>query len=257
MTNMSSLAFNPDHPDADWSGYVAPRTSRKHPEGTPSAMAVHIATNETGFGPDESAKTAEWAKPARKITKPLPSSSSTFPLIGGPVPIDDPSAFDPSRWETEAVAAANRLERTDINRLTGTGRAMHIRGKKQAVPEFEKESSFDPERARRLREENPYNLNEGGLDAAQVEFQVNDGKDLSKLAGYRASSQSLISGLASEVAKGVKKSKCVTVSSSPFATDGNLPTDPYLSANGERKKDMLLENYSSIVPGYTGKRTFI
>ena len=47
------------------------------------------------------------------------------------------------------------------------------------------------------------------------------------------------------------------LSTAPYATDGSLPTDPYKSVSGERRKDLLLENFSSVVPGYTGKRTFI
>mmetsp|Transcript_4944 Transcript_4944/g.14025 ORF Transcript_4944/g.14025 Transcript_4944/m.14025 type:complete len:241 (-) Transcript_4944:1189-1911(-) len=240
---MKQTGYDPSHPDADWSGFVAPRTSRKHPDGTPSAMAVHISLQ----GPNEDAETAEWARPARKVVGSTRSKAgSTFSLIGGPVPSDDPSAFDPGQWETEAKASMERRKRgTDMSRLTDTGRAKHIRGKKTDVPDCEKG----------MKEDEGHSSGDG--DATR--FLRNDGQDLTKLAGYRSTgaSQSLLDGLAVDVAKNVKTTNCMAVSSSPYATDGNLPTDPYVAADGHRKKDLLLENYSSVIPGYTGKRTFI
>jgi len=247
---MQKTGYDPSHPDADWSGFVAPRTSRKHPDGIPTALAVHISLQ----GPNEDAGTAEWTRPARKVVAASRSEAgSTFFLIGGPVPPEDPSAFDPSKWATEAGASMAGIEQhsksTHVSRLTDKGRAMHIRGKKTVVPGNHEEGD-DGERAKRPQEE--------GTD--QTPFLHNDGQDLTKLAGYRSrqGSKSLLDGLAIDVAKNVENAtKCMAVSLSPYATDGNLPTDPYIAADGHRKKDLLLENYSSVIPGYTGKRTFI
>ena len=250
-----TTGYDPSHPDADWSGFVAPRTSRKHPDGIPSAMAVHISLE----GPNEDAETAEWARPARKQMAEASRSraGSTFSLIGGPIPCEDPSAFDPSKWTTEAsasmVGADDQNKPTDVSRLTDNGRAMHIRGKKTVVSSKHGESADNnSERAKRQK-------NDGSTELTP--FLHNDGQDLTKLAGYRShqggTSKSLLDGLAVDVAKNIQTAKCMAVSSSPYATDGNLPTDPYIAADGHRKKDLLLENYSSVIPGYTGKRTFI
>ena len=246
---MQKTEYDPSHPDADWSGFVAPRTSRKHPDGTPSAMACHVSLE----GPNEGAETEEWARPARKVVETSRSKAgATFSLIGGPIPSDDPSAFDPSQWETEAKASMERRKKgTDMSRLTDTGRAMHIRGKKTVVPNHEEGG----------RDYGEGDARSSGDNGGASQFLRNDGQDLTKLAGYRSTQggacQSLLDGLAVDVAKTVKTTKCMAVSSSPYATDGNLPTDPYVAADGHRKKDLLLENYSSICPGYTGKRTFI
>ena len=240
-----AAGYDPSHPDADWSGFVAPRTSRKHPDGIPAAMAVHLSLQ----GPNEDAETVEWARPARKQVGEISRSNkagSTFSLIGGPIPCEDPSAFDPSNWVTEASSSTGAMEQnktTDVSRLTDNGRAMHIRGKKTVVPDNHEEGN-NSERAKRRRDGNIA----GNTESPPSPFLNNDGQDLSK---------SLLDGLAVDVAKNVQAAKCVAVSSSPYATDGNLPTDPYIAADGHRKKDLLLENYSSVIPGYTGKRTFI
>ena len=248
----NATGYDPSHPDADWSGFVAPRTSRKHPDGIPAAMAVHISLE----GPNQDAETVEWARPARKqmVGAARSEEASTFSLIGGPIPCEDPSAFDPSKWITEASASMGADEQnnsTDMTRLTDNGRAMHIRGKKTLVPDNHEESN-NSERAKSRKEDG---------NTEQTPFLHNDGQDLTKLAGYRShqggASKSLLDGLAVDVAKNVQTAKCMAVSSSPYATDGNLPTDPYIAADGHRKKDLLLENYSSVIPGYTGKRTFI
>ena len=247
-----TTGYDPSHPDADWSGFVAPRTSRKHPDCIPAAMAVHMSLE----GPNEDAETAEWARPARKQAS-RSRAGSTFSLIGGPIPCEDPSAFDARNWITEASAsmgADEQTKSTDVSRLTDNGRAMHIRGKKTVVvPGNHEESDYNCERAKRQKKD--------GSTEQNAPFRHNNGQDLTKLAGYRShqggASKSLLDGLAVDVAKNVQTAKCMAVSSSPYATDGNLPTDPYIAADGHRKKDLLLENYSSVIPGYTGKRTFI
>ena len=88
-------------------------------------------------------------------------------------------------------------------------------------------------------------------------------KDPFDFVGFRAvganclGSGSFLEGIGREITKGAHFDAPKFVSTAPFATDGNLPTDPYKTASGERKKDLLLENFSSVVPGYTGKRRFI
>ena len=101
---MVNEIYDPCHIDADWSGWVALRTSRWHPTSPTTAMKVSVTTNETGFGPNREAETTEWSKPSRKlVTHSLGSKSSTFSLIGGPVSADD--LDDACRWESEASAA--------------------------------------------------------------------------------------------------------------------------------------------------------
>ena len=235
---MVNEIYDPCHIDADWSGWVALRTSRWHPTSPATAMKVSVTTNETGFGPNREAETTEWSKPSRKlVTHSLGSKSSTFSLIGGPVSADD--LDDACRWESEASAAANPAKGTQISQLTDAGRSMHIRGKKKSASKFQKEQLLDPKRTK-----------------TQNDIERNDGLDLSNLAGYRSQRggerRSFVDGLAAEVARSFSAPQGVTSFSAPYATDGILPTDPYVSASGERRKDLILENYRTIIPGYTG-----
>eukprot|EP00986_Skeletonema_menzelii_P011161 scaffold5672_cov142-Skeletonema_menzelii.AAC.4 len=93
--------YDPNHPDADWSGYVAV-SSRKH-----------VPEPKRG---DE----AEW-KPNKRIALKS-NDSSTLNLIGGPVPKDDPSTLGSSNWQSEAQAASVRTK-TTVDQLTETGRS--------------------------------------------------------------------------------------------------------------------------------------
>ena len=139
--------YDPNHPDADWSGFVAKRSCRKHIPNQPDQLVP--ATDGTNFGPRDDVQTADWSKPARRIVKHRESGavtadteseskfendigmrSSTFSLIGGPVPANSPSNFSPKCWETESQAAARKMK-TDLQQLTNRGRSIHVRGRKR------------------------------------------------------------------------------------------------------------------------------
>eukprot|EP00559_Dactyliosolen_fragilissimus_P000884 CAMPEP_0184867664 /NCGR_PEP_ID=MMETSP0580-20130426/27457_1 /TAXON_ID=1118495 /ORGANISM="Dactyliosolen fragilissimus" /LENGTH=256 /DNA_ID=CAMNT_0027368087 /DNA_START=82 /DNA_END=852 /DNA_ORIENTATION=+ len=238
--------YDPDHPDADWSGFVPKRSNKKHVRTLPLQLTV---IDGNGIGPCENAQIEEWKKPARKSVSHKESyagfceggddeglcyKSSTFSLIGGPVPVNDPSSVKASRWETEAQAAAKRKS-TNLGQFTDNGRSMQVRGLKrmQEVAENETKAS-----------QGSNNLNNTVKSSILCE----------KLFSSNSHTSSFLANLGKELAKenlGATK----YVSTAPFATDGNVPTDPYRTANGERRKDLLLENYSCVVPGYTGKRT--
>mmetsp|Transcript_42594 Transcript_42594/g.129282 ORF Transcript_42594/g.129282 Transcript_42594/m.129282 type:complete len:194 (-) Transcript_42594:24-605(-) len=174
---------------------------------------------------------------------------STFSLFGGPIPTDDPSKFDSCQWESESSAMTKRERRTGIDQLTDAGRSMHVRGKKEAT-----RRSVDPRGDAAIRE--GFSGLHDGEDDAFNEVR-NDGTDPTNLIGYRSGgmSKSFLSGLGKELAESVGATRYV--STAPYATDGDGPTDPYEGKDGQRRKDLLLENFSSIVPGYTGKRSFI
>jgi hypothetical protein len=66
----------------------------------------------------------------------------------------------------------------------------------------------------------------------------------------------MTAGLGAEVARSLRRPEKKTgINSAPFATDGNLPTDPYMGPNG-RSKDMFMENYKNggAIIGFTGNR---
>lgn len=278
--------YNPNHPDADWSGYIKPCESRKHPIGIAPAMRVQIGcSEESGYVPNDDAATHEWSKPGRRIRSNNigndKSTTRSTSLIGQ-VEVDTSNS-----WETEAQAAwgvsNNNNTTTKLDQLTFAGRAMHVRSKKSATPAFENVKPYNNEIASQLRyTENPYLLCDRNLkrsEISDVNFR-NDGSDMANLVGYRshhhggttaASAHCLLSNLSKEMTESIisndsasMKSKAFSFSGglggiggAPFATDANLPTDPYISSDGDRRKDLLLENFSSATPGYTGKRTFI
>lgn len=258
--------FNPDHPDADWSGFIRPCESKKHQINEPAAMKVHITYNkDAGIAPNDDAVTYEWSKPNRRMRcEGYKDSGCSNTLIGGPVPENDPDSFSSMRWETESQAASRRLK-TNIDQLTCTGRSMHVRSKRGSRPAFENVNEYNSGKAELIRRENPY-LNSSNLTECKGDHDIvpqrNDGTDLNNLIGYRSHHggimKSFLSGLSKEVATDIYQSNTY-VSSAPFATDGDLPTDPYYytSCENERRKDLLLENFSSTTPGYTGKREFL
>lgn len=234
--------YIPDHPDADWSGFVARRTSRKHIPCKPDQLA---AIEGNGLCPGNNVPTDEWKKPARKIVGHRESGadsevgaegqsrSSTFSLIGGPVPTSSPSKFSPECWETEAQAA-NRKLKTDLHQLTDNGRSMHVRGRKCSI----------------LRNDDNEAKNSVEEDVSRCN---SNSKDPSDFIGFRASNVRVTSCNDPSFLKDLGDAVVDMRSSMTFAT----PFDPYKNASGERRKDLLYENFSSVVPGYTGKRTFI
>mmetsp|Transcript_889 Transcript_889/g.1532 ORF Transcript_889/g.1532 Transcript_889/m.1532 type:complete len:263 (-) Transcript_889:6002-6790(-) len=227
--------YDPSHPDADWSGFVSSRSQRKHIPCQPNQLC---ALNSCGLGPKENVNTADWTKPARKIVqgapcvendKPHSIRSSTFSLIGGPVPLDSPNLYSPGWWETETQAAA-RKRKTDLQQLTVQGRSKYIKGKKS-------------------------------LSAIEGKFEVNDVQnvksqpcsgmnDVSQVPGFRSRSTKLkfsdpiyLKGVCDAMEK-------LRPPDGPFAIDVSAPFDPYRTATGERRKDLLVENFRSVVPGY-------
>jgi hypothetical protein len=126
---VDSENYNPNHPDTDWSGFVSSRSQRKHVPSQPNQLC---AVNSHGLGPKEDVATADWTKPARKIVHQVNHQSSTFSLIGGPVPAHNPDLYSPGCWETEAQAAA-RKRKTDLQQLTVQGRSKYIKGKRDTA----------------------------------------------------------------------------------------------------------------------------
>lgn len=130
----------------------------------------------------------------------IPSSKghSTFKLIGGPEEVKS------SQWQTEAQSA--RQSKTAIQQLTETGRSMHIRGKKSTLPAYENVRPYDENVASRLREENPYTLNEGGGKtwgkSSRKNSNDSNAKPNANLIGYRAprGGDSFLVGLGKELA---------------------------------------------------------
>ena len=236
-----SDVYDPDHPDADWSGFVPKPCSKKHySKDMPRAVKVQLKTSEDNlfYAPREDADTHDdWMKKPRKRSYPQ-MNNNTFSLIGGPVPTNDPHAVGPKSWETTARAATNKVP-TDLSQLTHNGRSMHVRGLKKIEPRSASNSFVEAV---------PHDVEEDDSTS-----KLRTARNPDDLIGFRTPSgatKSLLSGLGKELAKEIKCTRYV--SPAPYATDGNVPTDPYMTATGERRKDMLIENYSSVVPGYTG-----
>jgi len=231
--------YDPDHPDADWSGFVSSKSYRKHIPSQPNQLA---ALNGNGFGPRNDVSTEEWTKPARKIvghresgagSESNKAQSSTFTLIGGPVPENCPAKFASECWETEAQAGT-RTRNTEGEHLTDRGRrkrrTVHAKASEDAQNEIKPPICHEP----------------------------SPPKDPSDFIGFRSSNcrvSCIDTSFLVEVGEAVASFRG---SSSSFPTDSSaLFVDPYKSASGERREDLLVENFTSTVPGYTDKRTFI
>ena len=118
--------------------------------------------------------------------------------------------------------------------------------------------AYDEEIAQKLRSENPYLYYSNNENCDKAKMPRRKGNSNNDLVGFRAHKGGAVKGLLSDIGKEIAQNiyqNNTHVAPAPYATDGNLPTDPYLSADGQRRKDLLLENFSSVTPGYTGKRT--
>ena len=161
----------------DWSGNAAPVSSKKHVAEPHSK----IATLSSGICADD-----EGWKPGRKVADKTANSSSTS-IIGGPVPQNSPSVVEPSHWKTEAQAASEKTK-TTTDMLTEGGRSIYVRGKKSTIPPYELARPFDESVGSRLREENPYTLNDsnnkaetqekGGQNHQKIWLDIDLGLDL-------------------------------------------------------------------------------
>lgn len=118
------------------------------------------------------------------------------------MPERDPSVVEPGAWKTEAQAATAQTK-TSRDQLTENWRS---RGKAVSIAP---RTTFDESVAARLREENPYSLNEEVVDETDSEnAQSNPNKDPAlaassfSLVGYRSGSgaRSFLDGLGAKVA---------------------------------------------------------
>jgi len=120
--------YDPQDSRADWSGFVPNPSGRARPTNNPSAYKVQVSADSqyNGLVPSESANTSDWKHPSRKMKEN--QRSTTFNLIGGPTPVNNPgSLHDTSQWETEAQAAARRSG-TYVDQLTTGGKVSGIYG---------------------------------------------------------------------------------------------------------------------------------
>lgn len=245
--------YAPDHPNADWSGYVPETKGRKQfwsEEGLsgnkglrPLAMRDHLTTGATGdyFGPSSDAETKEWKHSGRKIS-PFYKDS-----VGMEV-----SAKTATQWETEAKAAMNQRH-TVIEQLTDFGRAIHVRGKKAVTPSFEKDQNYDLLFAKQQKEGFKFDANSFGKENNSSNDSDQEQKFHYDLVGFRAyeagcveRGKSLIDNLGAQLLEQFKSGSL----SLPISEQ----VDPFEVANRGRRKDLLLENYSNTTPGYTGNR---
>lgn len=178
--------------NADWSGFAPSPNSKKHIRQPPSKIAAGVGVEEV-----------KW-NPGRRVGEKGSVSSS---LLGGPVPEKDPSVVGSGAWKTEAQAASAQTK-TSREQLTENGRSMFI------VPAYEvaRRTSFDKSVGARLREENPYSLNEKGADASggdrEKHVETNPSSTAAAFSGYSlVGSRSFLEGLGAEVAASIMSSK--------------------------------------------------
>jgi hypothetical protein len=245
------IMYDPTHIDADWGGYVSFRSTRKHFNNDNGSLEANLIS----VAPNLNASTLEWSKPSRKIIPHFESGteishrnrrdnklrSATFELIGGPLEKDCGDC-----WDTEARSASRR-KKTSLHQLTDKGRSMCIRGKR---PKSDTEATFDPHFKSEMKEET-------------FELSASHDTNHSDYIGFRgkvqpcASDPSILKAICEKINESKRSGEfveCNVTTAAPYATEGNTPTDPYLSSSGNRCKQLLVENFSYVVPGYSGKR---
>ncbi|GFH54580.1 predicted protein [Chaetoceros tenuissimus] len=221
--------YDPSHPDADWSGFVPNKTSRKHIPTQPNALGPQ----SNGFCPTAQAQTQEWSKPARKIVHHRESGaettmkededhrSQTFSLTAGLIPEDDREKYKSKNWETEAQSASKRKQ-TELDQRSVKGRCMYIRGKK---PKEEGNNEIVEKRISEFENPKPSSPNDFiGFRSSNLDVKC-------------SADQPLLEQIARDMATFKPKSK------SSF--------DPYEAVSGERRKDLVYENFTTKIPGYT------
>lgn len=174
--------YNPNHPDADWSGFISPDSltgKRHYKTNEKSNTCVQIVPNDTGLCPNETSDTLDWKRPGRSNVDgtQIQRRRRKQSIIGGPIPLHDPeSVTSEKKWESETKSSffnddPNKKCGTKVNQLTIYGRSQHIRGRKAIEPKFVSSSSNNEggdgdnnqstlDFYNSLREENPYLLNE-------------------------------------------------------------------------------------------------
>ena len=204
VPNFTSDAPMTDEANADWSGHAPSSNSKKHIPQPPSKISASVGVEEVKWNPGR-----------RVCEKSMRVSAS----IWGPVPETNASVIGSGAWKTEAQAASAQTK-TSREQLTENGRSMFFRGKAVPIPAYElaRRTSFEESIGARLREENPYSLNEkgadiifGGLNEKHAETDPNDTAAAFSgysLVGYRSgnSAKSFLDGLGAEVAASVMSS---------------------------------------------------
>lgn len=198
-----------DDAPRDWSGYAPPVSNKKHIPQAPS----QIAALSVALGPKDE---AAWKPGRRTVPSEQSSNASSASILGGPVPAKDPSVVASSSWQSEAQAASAQTK-TSREQLTESGRSMFVRGKQSTVPAYEKARPFSESVGARLRDENPYSLNDRLSSPAgsnhhdnQENGNPNTAASASadpgySLVGYRSGggARSFLEGLGTEVAASV------------------------------------------------------
>jgi hypothetical protein len=278
--------YDPNNPSADWSGFVPKPRGRHHFQETQNAMKVQFQPDNGFIMPAADAQTSDFKRPGKKVLRAESSDQNSHPnygrgsqmrstpnLLGGPVPLTGKYAYN--RFETEARSANSVLETgvggTGIDQLTDKGRGMYVRGKKDVEAMYEQDmrmGGYDARVGEYVRQtQNPYEIvKNGGMPLGVNDDPLNDGgggaggRGEESLIGFRHHNgghmKSMTAGLGAEVARSLRRPEKKTgINSAPFATDGNLPTDPYMGPNG-RSKDMFMENYKNggAIIGFTGNR---
>mmetsp|Transcript_22162 Transcript_22162/g.53691 ORF Transcript_22162/g.53691 Transcript_22162/m.53691 type:complete len:195 (+) Transcript_22162:78-662(+) len=182
-------------PNADWSGYAPPPVSKKFIPQPASRIAA--LSNGTGFGPTKGDE--EW-HPGRRVSENRLTASSGASILAGTGPSGD--------WQTEAQKMMHQAK-TSREQLTGSGRSMFVSGRKHTIPAHELARPFDENVGARLRDENPYSLNDR-LRVASKEENEEQGHPNTppandcgySLVGYRSGggARSFLEGLGTEVA---------------------------------------------------------
>ena len=279
--------YDPNDPNADWSGFVAKPQGRHHYGGeTQGAMKVQFQPDNGFIMPAADAKTSDFKRPGKKVIE-VDSDQNSHPnygrgsqmrstpnLLGGPVPLTGKYAYN--RFETEARSANSVFETgmggTGIDQLTDKGRGMYVRGKKDVEAMYEQDmrmGGYDARVGEYVKQtQNPYEIVKNGGMPLRYDDPQNGGGGgggggggEESLIGFRHHTgghmKSMTAGLGADVARSLRRpeKKKTGLNSAPFATDGNLPTDPYMTSNG-RSKDMFMENYKSggAIIGFTGNR---
>lgn len=231
--------YDPENPDADWSGFVNKKPTRRHFEGCVAGGREQIErTIEGGIQPREDAQVEKSSNfSGRRMVDPPRSvaRSNTHSLIGGPLPIGASAMRESAstHWQTEAMAQQRRAPTThDQYKTVGLGRQG---GKRAMKPEYEVDLYQERQRQQQaIHGHGHASVMRRALPENSFHLSSQAPKDMRGQLGG-----SLLRSLSDRV---------------PSKILGTTNSSDVGRARHQFAKDVsLIENYSDNVPGYTGR----
>ena len=222
--------YDPQHPDADWTGLVGAGSRRKRAPPSTAATRTNFSHAEGGIVPRADAE--EVPLSSRRSQRPRPGRAGAGAAGGGmgeaPL-IGSAGGDDPDHWVTSNMA---QMRRQPVNREDQYTDKRRILGGSGARRRLRPQHELQAEAARA-----------GGAARGAARGAAHGAAPGGPLPRYGAGARSLIGGLGAEVYKsaGIRE----------VARDRDLARREL--GRVARSRDLIEVNHTGQVPGYTGR----